>query len=259
MLETISIILLPFVGTVLGASCVFFTRSTLSRGVEAALSGLSAGVMMAASVFGLLLPAIEASSQWGFFASIPPLIGLFCGFFFLLLANRFADRLFLSSKKGRDVSDKKRSVFLLVLAVTVHNLPEGMAVGASLAGLLTKDAGVTFAGIFALSLGIAIQNFPEGAIVSLPLRASGQKKGRACLFGMLSGAVEPISACLTLFAARFVQPFMPYLLGFAAGAMLSVVLTELIPHTEGRRENTLGVLFFACGFALMTFLDVALG
>ena len=223
MQDVILILLIPFAGSVLGALTVFFVKGSFSHSAEALLSGFSAGVMVAASVFSLLIPAIESSSAYGFFAAIPALIGLFIGFLLLLLTDLVTDRLF---QKGESEAGQKR-VFLLTLAVTVHNLPEGMAVGVALAGVLAGNSGMTLAAVFALAVGVGIQNIPEGSIISLPL------------------------------AAGLVVPVLPYLLGFAAGAMLSVVVTELVPATAERRG--MGTMAFAAGFSVMTFLDVALG
>ena len=253
MQDVILILFIPFAGSVLGALTVFFVKGSFSHGAEALLSGFSAGVMVAASVFSLLIPAIESSSAYGFFAAIPALVGLFIGFFLLQLTDLVTDRLF---QKGENEAGEKR-VFLLTLAVTVHNLPEGMAVGVALAGVLSGNSGMTLAAVFALAMGVGIQNIPEGSIISLPLAAGGMKKPKAFWAGVLSGAVEPIGAAFTLLAAGLVVPILPYLLGFAAGAMLSVVVTELIPATVEKRGT--GTMAFAAGFSVMTFLDVALG
>ena len=253
MQDVILILLIPFVGSVLGALTVFFVKGSFSHGVEALLSGFSAGVMVAASVFSLLIPAIDSSSAYGFFAALPALVGLFIGFLLMLVTDLLTDRLF---QKGEREAGQKR-VFLLTLAVTVHNLPEGMAVGVALAGALSGNGGMTIAAVLALAVGVGIQNIPEGSIISLPLAASGEKKLRAFGAGVLSGAVEPIGAALTLLMAGLVVPVLPYLLGFAAGAMLSVVVTELVPATTERRG--MGTMAFAAGFSVMTFLDVALG
>lgn len=253
MQDVVAILLVPFLGTVLGALCVFLVKFNFSESAEAILSGFSAGVMVAASVFSLIIPAVELSAAYGFFSAFPALVGLGIGFCLLLLVDGFADKLF---QKGKWAAGEKR-VFLLSLAVTVHNLPEGMAVGVALAGVLAGSGSMTMAAVFALALGVAIQNIPEGAIISLPLAAGGAKKTNAFLAGVCSGAVEPIGAILTLFAAGLVLPILPYLLGFAAGAMLSVVVSELIPSSEKKRGA--GTMAFALGFSVMTFLDVALG
>lgn len=252
MQDVVAILLVPFLGTVLGALCVFLVKFNFSESAEALLSGFSAGVMVAASVFSLIIPAVTLSAAYGFFSALPALVGLLLGFGLLLLLDVFADKLF---QKGKRAAGERR-VFLLSLAVTMHNLPEGMAVGVALAGVLT-GSGMTMAAVFVLALGVAIQNIPEGAIISLPLAAGGTKKTKAFWAGVSSGAVEPIGAVLTLLAARLVLPILPYLLGFAAGAMLSVVVTELVPSSEKKRG--VGTMAFAFGFSVMTFLDVALG
>lgn len=252
MQDVVAILLVPFLGTVLGALCVFLVKFNFSESAEALLSGFSAGVMVAASVFSLIIPAVTLSAAYGFFSALPALVGLLLGFGLLLLLDVFADKLF---QKGKRAAGERR-VFLLSLAVTMHNLPEGMAVGVALAGVLA-GSGMTMAAVFVLALGVAIQNIPEGAIISLPLAAGGTKKTKAFWAGVSSGAVEPIGAVLTLLAARLVLPILPYLLGFAAGAMLSVVVTELVPSSEKKRG--VGTMAFAFGFSVMTFLDVALG
>lgn len=253
MQDVILILLIPFAGSVFGALFVFVIQGEVSLRAEAILSGFSAGVMVAASVFSLLIPAMESSADYGLFAALPALIGLFSGFLLMLLVDLLSDKLF---QKGNCAAGEKR-VFLLTLAVTVHNLPEGMAVGVALAGVLAGNTGMTLAAVLALAVGVALQNIPEGSIISLPLAASGVKKTKAFALGVYSGAVEPIGAAFTLFAARLVLPILPYLLGFAAGAMLSVVVTELVPAS--RKAHIAGTLAFAVGFSVMTFLDVALG
>ena len=231
-------ILLPFAGTALGAACVFLMKDGFSKSLREALAGFSSGIMAAASVWSLLLPAIDESG--GRF--VPAFIGFWIGVFFLELIDRILPGL---EKRGND---------LLVLAVVLHNVPEGMAVGVIFAGWLAGNDGVTLAGAMALSLGIAIQNVPEGAIISMPLGAAGEKRGKAFRAGVLSGAVEPVGALLTLAASGAVIPLMPYFLSFAAGAMFTVVIRELIPEAGER-----SALWFAAGFTLMMALDVALG
>lgn len=263
MQDVLLIIMIPFAGTVLGAACVFFVKGGFSHTLESALSGFAAGVMVAASVFSLLIPAIESSSDYGFFAALPAIVGLFIGFLLLLGFDRIARRLFAQAdvekacELSQNTASRHKRVFLLTLAVTIHNLPEGMAVGVALAGLLAGESGMTFAAVLVLAMGVGIQNIPEGTIISLPLSASGMKKGKAFGVGVLSGVVEPVGAALTLLAAGLVVPILPYLLGFAAGAMLSVVVTELVPATSVQKG--IGTMSFALGFAVMTFLDVALG
>ena len=252
-------ILIPFLGTSLGAACVFFMKKSLSDTVQRALTGFAAGVMVAASVWSLLIPAIERSADRGKLTFLPTVLGFWVGILFLLALDRII--LHLHAKSGQPEGPKSRlqRTTMMVLAVTLHNIPEGMAVGVVYAGYLSGDTQITAAGALALSLGIAIQNFPEGAIISLPLRAEGMKKGRAFRDGVLSGAVEPIGAVLTVLAARMVVPALPYLLSFAAGAMLYVVVEELIPEMSQGDHSNIGTVFFAVGFSVMMILDVALG
>ena len=252
-------ILIPFLGTSLGAGCVFFMKRTLSERVQRALTGFAAGVMVAASIWSLLIPAIEQANGMGMLAFLPAAIGFWCGILFLLLLDHLIPHLHAKSGQAEGPKSKLGRSTMMVLAVTLHNIPEGMAVGVVYAGYLSGSAQITAAGALALSLGIAIQNFPEGAIISMPLRAEGAGKGRAFLDGVLSGVVEPIGAVLTILAARFVIPALPYLLSFAAGAMLYVVVEELVPEMSQGRHSNLGTVFFAFGFSVMMVLDVALG
>ena len=243
-------ILLPLLGTALGAACVFFMWGEMDRRVRSALSGFAAGIMVAASVWSLLIPAIDASAEMGKWSFVPATAGLLCGVVFLLLTDALIPRLYASSMQ------RKSS---LVFAVTLHNLPEGMAVGAVFAGLLAGEAGITLAGALTLSLGVAIQNVPEGAIVSMPQYSKGLSKWRAFFCGAMSGIVEPIGAIVTVLAASIVVPILPFLLGFAAGAMLYVVVEELIPEVAEGGFSRTGNWMFALGFSLMMALDVALG
>ena len=252
-------ILIPFLGTALGAACVFFMKKTLGEAVQRALTGFAAGVMVAASVWSLLIPAIDLSAPLGKYAFFPAAAGFWIGVLFLLLLDHIVPHLHSNSECAEGPRSHLRRTTMMVLAVTLHNIPEGMAVGVVYAGFLSGSAQISAAGALALSLGIAIQNFPEGAIISLPLRAEGMKKRRAFLSGVLSGVVEPVGAALTILAARFVVPALPYLLSFAAGAMLYVVVEELIPEMSQGRHSNLGTLFFAFGFSVMMILDVALG
>ena len=252
-------ILIPFLGTSLGAACVFFLKKSLGRAVQRALTGFAAGVMVAASVWSLLIPAIEQSAALGVLAFLPAAAGFWAGILFLLALDHIVPHLHARSEQAEGPKSCLRRTTMMVLAVTLHNIPEGMAVGVVYAGFLSGSAQITAAGALALSLGIAIQNFPEGAIISLPLRAEGIPKGRAFLGGVLSGVVEPIGAVLTILAAQLVVPALPYLLSFAAGAMLYVVVEELIPEMSEGEHSNLGTLFFAAGFSVMMALDVALG
>ncbi|MBP5428391.1 MAG: ZIP family metal transporter [Clostridia bacterium] len=259
MVQAIPGLLLPFLGTAAGAACVLFLRGTLGRGVSRALTGFAAGVMVAASVWSLLLPAIEQSATWGRFSFFPALIGFWGGVLFLLLLDRVIPHLHAGASRAEGPHSRLTRVTMTVLAVTLHNIPEGMAVGAVYAGLISGSPEITAGGAFALAVGIAIQNFPEGAIVSLPLSAAGRSKGRAFLSGVLSGIVEPIFGLFTILAAEQFVPAMPYLLAFAAGAMIYVVVEELIPEASAGEHSDLGVLFFSVGFTVMMILDVALG
>lgn len=252
-------ILIPFLGTTAGAGCVFFMKHSLGDKIQRTLTGFAAGVMVAASVWSLLIPAMEQAASLGKLAFLPAAIGFFAGILFLLLLDRLIPHLHRGSDEAEGVRSRLTRTTMMVLAVTLHNLPEGMAVGVVYAGYLSGNAGITAAGALALSLGIAIQNFPEGAIISLPLRAEGVSRRRAFAGGVLSGAVEPIGAVLTILAARFLLPILPYLLSFAAGAMIYVVVEELIPEMSGGKHSNLGTVFFAVGFTVMMILDVALG
>ena len=252
-------ILIPFLGTSLGAASVFFLKKSLGDYIQRALTGFAAGVMVAASIWSLLSPAMEQSAALGRLAFLPAVIGFWLGVGFLLLLDVLVPHL----HQGADTPEGPKSGFsrttMLVLAVTLHNIPEGMAVGVVYAGYLTGSAQITAMGALALSLGIAIQNFPEGAIISMPLKAEGMSKGKAFLMGTLSGAVEPLGALFTIWAAGLVVPALPYLLSFAAGAMLYVVIEELIPEMSQGEHSNVGTICFALGFTLMMALDVALG
>lgn len=252
-------ILIPFLGTSFGAACVFFMRQALNKQIQRALTGFAAGVMVAASIWSLLIPAIEQSARLRTLAFLPAAAGFWLGILFLLLLDRLIPHLHLGSDQAEGPKSQLQRTTMMILAVTLHNIPEGMAVGVVYAGYLSGASQITAAGALALSLGIAIQNFPEGAIISMPLRAEGMKKGRAFLGGVLSGVVEPIGAVLTVLAAGLVVPALPYLLSFAAGAMLYVVVEELIPEMSEGKHSNIGTIFFAIGFSLMMVLDVSLG
>ncbi len=252
-------IFLPFLGTVLGAACVFFLRSRLHSTVQRALTGFAAGVMTAASVWSLLIPAMEQAQAMGTWSFVPAVAGFWLGILFLLLLDKTIPHLHQNAGQPEGPRTHLKRTTMLVLAVTLHNIPEGMAVGAVLAGWAVGNETITFSGALALSLGIALQNFPEGAIISMPLRAQSVGKGRAFLYGVLSGAVEPLAAAWTIWASGLLLPILPYLLSFAAGAMIYVVVEELIPETSDGVHSNLGTLFFAAGFTLMLALDVALG
>lgn len=258
-METFLGILIPFLGTSLGAACVFFMRKSLSDAVQRALTGFAAGVMVAACVWSLLIPAIEQSTDMGKWSFVPAAVGFWLGILFLLLLDHVTPHIHRNAETAEGPQSKLQRTTMMVLAVTLHNIPEGMAVGVVYAGLLSGNAGITAAGALTLSIGIAIQNFPEGAIISMPLCAEGMSKGKAFVGGVLSGVVEPIAAVLTVLAASLIVPALPYLLSFAAGAMMYVVVEELIPEMSQGKHSDIGTVFFAVGFTLMMALDVALG
>ena len=259
MRQTAYGILIPFLGTSLGAACVFLIRRQLSDAVQRILTGFAAGVMVAASVWSLLIPAIEQAAQMGTLSFFPAFAGFWGGVLFLLGLDHLIPHLHARSNQTEGPESWLQRTTMMVLAVTLHNIPEGMAVGVVYAGLLSGSTQITTAGALALSLGIAIQNFPEGAIISMPLRAEGESKGKAFLGGVLSGIVEPVGAALTILAARLIVPALPYLLSFAAGAMLYVVVEELIPEMSQGKHSNIGTIAFAAGFSVMMALDVALG
>ncbi len=248
-------LLLPFLGTALGAAAVFFIKGKLPAGVQRILTGFAAGVMTAAAVWSLLIPALERSEGWGKLSFLLPSLGLWTGVGFLVLSDRIIPRLL---PRAKHASPRKR-LMNLVLAVTLHNLPEGMAVGVILAGLLQGLPGISAGGVVTLAAGIALQNFPEGAIISLPLGSRGMKNGKAFGIGVLSGIVEPVGAGLALLAAGFIGAALPVFLGFAAGAMLFVVAKELLPEATQEGNGNVGAAAFALGFTVMMALDVALG
>ena len=258
-MESLYGILIPFLGTTLGAACAFIMKRSLRDSVQRSLTGFAAGVMVAASVWSLLIPAIEQASKLGQLAFLPAFLGFWAGILFLLALDHVIPHLHAKSGQTEGPKSRLQRTTMMVLAVTLHNIPEGMAVGVVYAGYLSGQAQITAAGALALSLGIAIQNFPEGAIVSMPLHAEGMRKAKAFLGGVLSGVVEPIGAVLTILAARHIVPALPYLLSFAAGAMLYVVVEELIPEMSQGKHSNVGTVFFAVGFSIMMVLDVALG
>ena len=258
-METFLGLLIPFLGTALGSACVFFMKKSLSNMVQRSLAGFAAGVMVAASIWSLLIPALEQAEGMGRLSFVPAFIGFWVGVLFLLLLDHLIPHLHVGSEESEGPESNLSRTAMMVLAVTLHNIPEGMAVGVMYAGFLAGDTAITAASALALSTGIAIQNFPEGAIISMPLRAEGESKGRAFWGGVLSGVVEPIGAVLTILAAQLVIPVLPYLLSFAAGAMLYVVVEELIPEMSQGEHSNIGTLCFAAGFSIMMVLDVALG
>ena len=257
-LQIIIGLLLPFVGTSLGAAMVFFLKDSISKGLQRILTGFAAGVMVAASFWSLLQPALEGSEHMGKLSFIPAAVGFLVGMGFLLLLDEVTPHMHMDNAEEGPQSTLKRTT-KLILAVTLHNIPEGMAVGVVYADILAGKGLVSAAGALALAIGIAIQNFPEGAIVSMPLRAEGMPKKQTFLYGVLSGIVEPIAAVITILASSFVTSLLPYLLAFAAGAMFYVVVEELIPEMSEGEHSNWGTIAFSFGFVLMMILDVALG
>ena len=257
--ESVVAIFMPLVGTVLGAGCVFFLKDRMNRRVQRFLLGFAGGVMVAASVWSLIIPAMEQSEHLGKLAFLPAFIGVWGGFLFLLLLDKLIPHLHINSDcpEGKTCGLGKST--MMVLAVALHNLPEGMAVGVVVAGWLTGSETISAAAALVLSLGIALQNLPEGAIISMPLKSAGMSRRRAFGYGVLSGVVEPMGAIATILLASWVVPALPYLLTFSAGAMLYVVVEELIPEMSEGEHSNLGTIAFAFGFTLMMVLDVALG
>lgn len=252
-------IMIPFVGTLLGSACVFFLKEEMKPLVQKILLGFASGVMVAASVWSLLIPAMDMASGMGKLAFIPAAGGFLLGILFLLLMDKVIPHLHLDSDEPEGPKSSLSKSIMLIFAVTLHNLPEGMAVGVVFAGMLEGSAGITLAGAFALAIGIAIQNFPEGAIISMPLKGTGISRMRAFAYGTASGIVEPIGAALTIWLASYVRPVLPYILSFAAGAMIYVVVEELIPESAEGEHSNIATIGFAIGFVVMMILDVALG
>lgn len=252
-------LMLPFLGTVLGAACVFFVKNEIKPDLQKLLLGFASGVMVAASVWSLIIPAINMSEGMGDLAFIPAAIGFLLGIVFLLAMDKLVPHLHRGSDAPEGRPSRLKKTTMLVFAVTLHNIPEGMAVGVMFAGLLGGNGAVTFAGALALSIGIAIQNFPEGAVISLPLKSEGSGKGRAFLYGAISGAVEPVAAAVTIAFTGLIAPVLPYVLAFAAGAMIYVVVEELLPEASAGEHSNIATLGFAAGFLIMMILDVALG
>lgn len=252
-------LLIPFLGTTLGAAMVFFMKKEMNERVEKLLLGFASGVMIAASVWSLLIPSIDMATEQGKIAWVPATIGFLFGMVFLLILDSLIPHLHLKTNEPEGVKTKLKKTTMMVLAVTLHNIPEGMAVGVTFAGALMGNTGITMAGAFALAVGIAIQNFPEGAIISMPLKAQGVSKLKAFIYGTLSGIVEPIGAIITILLTSKVVPMLPYFLSFAAGAMIYVVVEELIPESQHGKHSNIGTIGVAIGFAIMMILDVALG
>ena len=252
-------ILIPFIGTTAGAACVIFMKNDIKPLLQKILLGFASGVMVAASVWSLLIPAMEMSEPMGKLAFVPAAVGFAAGIGFLLLMDRIIPHLHIDNGAPEGVKSSLSRTTMLVLAVTLHNIPEGMAVGVVFAGAMSGSSNITLAGALALSIGIAIQNFPEGAIISMPLKSEGKSRGRSFILGMLSGIVEPIGALLTILLASLIVPVLPYLLAFAAGAMIYVVVEELIPEASQGEHSNIATIGFAAGFIVMMVLDVALG
>lgn len=246
---TIIGIAVPFIGTTLGAALVFFLKNNINKKLQKLLLGFAAGVMIAASIWSLIIPSIEKSSHLGKLNFLPAVVGFILGMLFLLFLDKYINKCNVKNKKTN----------MLYLAVTMHNIPEGMAVGVTFASAFLSNTGITLASALALAIGIAIQNFPEGAIISMPLKSQGMSKTKAFFYGAISGVVEPISSLITILLTNYVVPILPYLLSFAAGAMIYVVVEELIPESQAGHHSNLGTIGVAIGFVLMMVLDIALG
>ena len=253
------ILVIPFLGTVLGSAMVFLMKNKINSKVEKLLLGFASGVMIAASVWSLLIPSLDMAKEQGNVTWVPAAIGFLLGIVFLLALDSLIPHIHLNTEKPEGIKAKVKKEIMLVLAVTLHNIPEGMAVGVVFAGVLAQNTGITLAGAVALAIGIAIQNFPEGAIVSMPLKSEGVSKPKAFLYGTLSGIVEPISALITILLTSTILPILPYILSFAAGAMIYVVVEELIPEAQEGEHSNIGTIGVAIGFVIMMILDVALG
>lgn len=259
-MEIFAGIMIPFAGTALGSACVFFLKNEIKPWLQKLLLGFASGIMVAASVWSLLIPSVDMSEFMGVFAFVPAAVGFFLGILFLLGMDHLILHIHPGNGEPEGTKSRLRKATMLVLAVTLHNIPEGMAVGAAFAGMAAQNAEITLAGAMALSFGIAIQNFPEGAVISMPLKSEkGMGKGKAFIYGTLSGTVEPLGAVLTFWLFRYINPALPYLLAFAAGAMIYVVVEELIPETGEGEHSDIGTIGFAAGFILMMVLDIALG
>ena len=258
-METLVGLLIPFLGTTLGAGMVFFMKNQINTKVQKLLLGFASGVMISASIWSLMIPSLDMAKEQGEISWLPAAIGFLLGIIFLLILDKITPHLHLNSEKPEGLKAKLKNSTMLILAVTIHNIPEGMAVGVVFAGMLVGNISMSFAGALALAIGIAIQNFPEGAIISMPLRAEGISKSKAFLYGTLSGIVEPIAAVITILLTGLVVPILPYILSFAAGAMIYVVVEELIPEAHAGEHSDIGTIGVAIGFVLMMILDVALG
>lgn len=252
-------LLIPFLGTTLGSGMVFFLKNSLKSPIQKFLLGFASGVMIAASVWSLIIPSIDLAEEQGILPWLPATVGFILGIVFLLILDTLTPHLHLDKEKPEGIKANLKKTTMLVLAVTLHNIPEGMAVGVLLASIISGNTTITTASAFVLSIGIAIQNFPEGAIISMPLKAENVSKGKAFLYGTLSGIVEPISAIITILLTSIIVPTLPYLLAFAAGAMIYVVVEELIPESQAGEHSNIGTIGVAIGFVIMMILDIALG
>lgn len=258
-MKELMVLVIPFFGTALGSAMVFFMKRQMDSRLEKLLLGFASGVMIAASVWSLLIPAIDMTEERGGSVWLPAAAGFVLGMGFLLLLDCLVPHIHLDNEKPEGIKTEFEKSTMLMLAVTLHNLPEGMAVGVTMAGAMLNDTGITLAGALVLAIGIAVQNFPEGAIISMPLRNAGRSRPKAFWYGVLSGVVEPAGALVTLLLAERVVPILPYLLAFAAGAMIYVVVEELIPESQAGEHSNIGTIGVAIGFVLMMILDVALG
>lgn len=252
-------LIIPFLGTMLGSSMVFLMKHKMNIKIEKILLGFASGVMIAASIWSLIIPAINMAEEQGKVAWVPAAIGFLLGIVFLLVLDSSIPHLHLETNKPEGIKSKLKKTTMMLFAVTLHNIPEGMAVGVTFAGVFMGNTGITLTGGLALACGIAVQNFPEGAIVSMPLRSEGLSRTRAFLYGTISGIVEPIAAIITILLANAIIPLLPYLLSFAAGAMIYVVVEELIPESQAGEHSNIGTIGVAIGFVIMMILDVALG
>ncbi len=259
-METLLGLMIPFIGTTLGAACVYFLRGMLPARLQKGLLGFASGVMIAASIWSLIIPSIEQSAHLGKLCFVPAVVGFLVGIGFLMLIDRMVPQVYAETEEPTDALSAFHKTTMLLLAVTIHNIPEGMAVGVVFAGVLAQNTPLTMAGAFALSIGIAIQNFPEGAIISLPLRSErNMSRTKAFIYGTLSGIVEPIAGFLTIVLSAWMTPLLPYFLSFAAGAMMYVVAEELIPEAASNSRSNIGTIGLSIGFVLMMVLDVTLG
>ena len=258
-MELAIVLLVPFLGTTLGSATVFFMKDKINNKIQKLLLGFAAGVKIAATIWSLIIPSINMTTEQGKIPWLPSAIGFLAGIVFLLILDSIIPHIHLETDKPEGIKAKLKKTTMLVFAVTLHNIPEGMAVGVVIAGALSQNTGITLAGAFALAIGIAIQNFPEGAIISMPLKSEGISKSKAFIYGTLSGIVEPIGAIITILLTNTVIPILPYILSFAAGAMIYVVVEELIPESQTGEHTNIGTIGVAIGFVIMMILDIALG